>query len=376
MASLWHIASRHRAPWKWVPAPGLVSERGTAVRLRLQNPLSPLLDGAFVETALRAHFQPLLDPAFDGVLAAAYPHGVAFVLNGRSVERESARVERAALAVRVGRRRKPSAVGYLVRNGAPVSDDERGVAVSTLGKVIKRGWDWLGVSPARPDAIAGLIEVPGGSIDPNVVDTAAADSGFAAQVVQGGPNSGLWYVVGANWYIDHTSEMNPFIRPGGRADTLSNSTDQRVCRQALGLGNGDPVVVNFHTYNTICRGFSLDSMFAAFWRHEGFGSRDPLDPSAANGHEARRYIGAREPVNDPYRILEGFVHRSYAELKLLVRWAIWDADRRISTFVDTLHTFVRDNYIVQGNRCGEAWVVETVDRRYYKIRLDQNGPCP
>jgi len=36
----------------------------------------------------------------------------------------------------------------------------RGVAVSTYGKVIKRGWDWLGVTPANQDCIGGLIEAP------------------------------------------------------------------------------------------------------------------------------------------------------------------------------------------------------------------------
>jgi hypothetical protein len=57
------------------------------------------------------------------------------------------------------RRRKPEGQGYLLR--APeLREDDRGVAVSTLGKVIKRGWDWLGVAPASPDRIGGLIEVP------------------------------------------------------------------------------------------------------------------------------------------------------------------------------------------------------------------------
>ena len=34
------------------------------------------------------------------------------------------------------------------------------MAVSTLGKVIKRGWDWLGLAPSDPARIRGLIEVP------------------------------------------------------------------------------------------------------------------------------------------------------------------------------------------------------------------------
>jgi hypothetical protein len=42
----------------------------------------------------------------------------------------------------------------------PLPEDQRGVAISTLGKVIKRGWDWLGVTSLQPERINGLIEVP------------------------------------------------------------------------------------------------------------------------------------------------------------------------------------------------------------------------
>ena len=81
VATGWHLASRHRAPWKWVPPPGLVNERGTAVRLKLQNALSPLLDPGFLEGAMRRYYQPLLDPAFDYILAPHYPRGVSFAVN-------------------------------------------------------------------------------------------------------------------------------------------------------------------------------------------------------------------------------------------------------------------------------------------------------
>src|SRR5512145_415630 len=73
VATSWHMASRHRAPWKWTAPLGWVTQRGTAVRLKLRNPLSPLLDPGFIEGALRRHFEPLLDPAFDEFLAAHYP---------------------------------------------------------------------------------------------------------------------------------------------------------------------------------------------------------------------------------------------------------------------------------------------------------------
>ena len=83
VATTWRLASRHRAPWKWVPPPGRAAARGTAVRLRLTSALSPLLDPGFVETALRRHFQPLFDPALSEILGVRYPRGVRFVLNGQ-----------------------------------------------------------------------------------------------------------------------------------------------------------------------------------------------------------------------------------------------------------------------------------------------------
>ena len=161
VASLWHLASRHRAPWKWVPPAGIAPERGTAVRLRLQNALSPLLDAGYVEAAVRRHFQPLLDPAFAPQLEAHYRGGVQFKLNGVALEPQHwAATESATLEVRLARRRKPSATGYLVRESLPLPEDRRGLAISTFGKVIKRGWDWLGVTPATPDLVGGIIEVP------------------------------------------------------------------------------------------------------------------------------------------------------------------------------------------------------------------------
>lgn len=161
VATNWGLASRNRAPWQWTTPPGLVSERGTAVRLTLHNALSPLLESGFLETAIRSHFEPLLDPFFDDLLEEHYPRGVRFHLNGRELSREGRRaVELAPIALHVGRKRKPSAVGYLTREEAVIAEDQRGVAISTFGKVIKRGWDWLGVSPAAPELVSGLIEAP------------------------------------------------------------------------------------------------------------------------------------------------------------------------------------------------------------------------
>jgi Histidine kinase-, DNA gyrase B-, and HSP90-like ATPase len=160
VATSWRLASRHKAPWHWVPPPGLVGERGTAVRLKLRNPLSLLLESGFLEAALVRHFQPLFDPAFAEVLADHYPGGVRFEVNGFTVTTTAERGEQAGLLIRLRRKRRPSAVGRLLRVSVPLPEGQQGLAVSTLGKVIKRGWDWLGLFPAAPDRVAGLIEVP------------------------------------------------------------------------------------------------------------------------------------------------------------------------------------------------------------------------
>jgi Histidine kinase-, DNA gyrase B-, and HSP90-like ATPase len=161
VATVWRLASHHRAPWKWVPPPGLVAHRGTAVRLKLDNALSPLLDAGFIEAALRRHFEPLVHPALTDILATHYPDGVRFRVNGNPVEKQGWNVaQTAALAVRLPRKRKPAAVGFMVRDRLPLPEDRRGIAISTFGKVIRRGWDWLGVTPGSPEYVGGLMEVP------------------------------------------------------------------------------------------------------------------------------------------------------------------------------------------------------------------------
>lgn len=163
VATRWHLASRHRAPWRWVAPPGWVTTaQGTAVGLRLRNPLSPLLDPGYVEAVVRRHFEPLLDAAFDELLRERYPAGVGFVVNGGVIPKRGAHEDgRATIAAKLPRKKKPSAFGYLERSASPLPEDRQGIGVSTLGKVIRRGWDWIGMTPASPEQVAGLIEVPG-----------------------------------------------------------------------------------------------------------------------------------------------------------------------------------------------------------------------
>ena len=90
VATTWGLTNRKRAPWQWIQPPNLVGDRGTAVRLRLANPLSPLLDAALLETMLRRHFAPLFDARFDEVLADHYPNGVRFAINGAGLTKDRA----------------------------------------------------------------------------------------------------------------------------------------------------------------------------------------------------------------------------------------------------------------------------------------------
>ena len=160
VATRWHLASRHRAPWRWIPPAGMTSERGTAVRLILTNPLSPLLDAGYLEETIRRHFEPLLDGAFEELLRRHYAAGLAFEVDGRPVIRaEVSRSGRVPVAIRLGRRRTPSAVGYLERRPDGSSGPD-GIAISTFGKVIKRGWDWLGLGPTAAANVVGVIEAP------------------------------------------------------------------------------------------------------------------------------------------------------------------------------------------------------------------------
>lgn len=159
-ATSWRLAHRNRAPWSWIEPPHILDDDGTAVLLRLSNPLSQLLDPGFLEATVLRQFQPLFEPEFLDILASAYPAGFSIAVNGRAIIGPIRAAARYPIAIRIGRQRKPSGVGYLSLHDEPLPEPERGLAIGTRGKVIRRGWDWLGVTPNEPDRIEGLIEVP------------------------------------------------------------------------------------------------------------------------------------------------------------------------------------------------------------------------
>lgn len=161
-ATSWHLANRTRAPWTWIAPPHLLDgdAQGTAILLRLSNPLSQLLDAGFLEMTVLRNFQPLFEPEFLEILHESYPAGLSIILDGSVVVGPIRPALRSHFSIRVGRQRKPSGMGYLARHDESLPEPERGLAISTLGKVIRRGWDWVGLTPADPDRIEGLVEVP------------------------------------------------------------------------------------------------------------------------------------------------------------------------------------------------------------------------
>jgi Histidine kinase-, DNA gyrase B-, and HSP90-like ATPase len=161
VASQWHLAARHKAPWRWVPPMGMVTEQGTAVRLNLTDTFSPLTDAGYVEAVVRQHFQPLVDPAFDSVMSDIHKRAVTIEINGQPLAKPACSApEIAPLAIYMGRKRKPQASGYLFREPVALPENRRGIAISTYGKIIRAGWDWLGITPNASERIGGVIEVP------------------------------------------------------------------------------------------------------------------------------------------------------------------------------------------------------------------------
>ena len=161
VATTWRLATRYRAPWKWIQPLGLTGPRGTAVRLRLSNPLSPLIDVGYLEEAIRTHFAPLVDPVFDELLRRHYPGTVLIDVDGQPLTPAKPLIrDRVTIPIRMGRRRLPSAIAIVQRHDHPLPEDQQGIAISTFGKVIRRGWDWIGLSPASAWRVTGLVEAP------------------------------------------------------------------------------------------------------------------------------------------------------------------------------------------------------------------------
>jgi hypothetical protein len=163
LASRWWLEGSYHAPWEETASLGIIpGEKGTGVRLHLRHGAAPTLVSAeAVSEIIRRYFYPLLDDEFAKVLDHIYPEGVMVTVNGErvtvpTIERKAAQY----FVVRRGRRGKLMGIGFLVKTTRKLPEQQRGLAVSTFGKVIKRGWEWLGITPRNPALLTGIVEVP------------------------------------------------------------------------------------------------------------------------------------------------------------------------------------------------------------------------
>ena len=139
------------------------SSTGTAISIVFRDYNSELLKDSFIEQVLHTHFYPILDKEFmDRILRYVYKKGVAFFINDRKIalletEKPS---QRKSFLVKLGKRGRAVGIGFLDRHEEELPEDQRGMAISTYGKVIKRGWDWVGVTPRNPRCLTGIVEIP------------------------------------------------------------------------------------------------------------------------------------------------------------------------------------------------------------------------
>lgn len=178
-------------------------------------------------------------------------------------------------------------------------------------------------------------------IDPPVL-TNALDGVEVAQVNDGGPNHGIWYVTEPLYRMDRATELHPWLRDGSLELIGSNSKhDNRKCRDYLGIDKGDPVIINTFDFNLHCENDDLTPMLEAALQHEGYGS--VTSGPNANGHESRRRYFAELPEHDPHKDAEWIVGKTEAQLGERLRGvlSLIEADLRS---LGSDHTYVTGNW--------------------------------
>lgn len=168
-ATRWRLESSQRAPWELVEPQGILenSKSGTAVTLVFRE-ASLLIEPNYIEMVLQSHFHPLLDETFSEIFRSLYPQGIRFFVNQRALgtpeltplRGRKTFVVRASLSSNRSAKGKVVGVGFIGRSDDDLPETQYGIGISAYGKVIKRGWDWIGLTPKHPARVSGLVEVP------------------------------------------------------------------------------------------------------------------------------------------------------------------------------------------------------------------------
>ncbi len=160
----WYIKDKNHAPWEYIrPTYMVLGRSGTAIKIYLKSSGIKLLDVNFISNIILTNFLPILHPYFmDKILKRIYTKGIEILVNGKKVEyfEKNISKHREILIIKVGRKERPIGIGLIEKYKESIPEKEWGIAISTYGKVIKKGWDWLGLKIKNPDRITGLIEIP------------------------------------------------------------------------------------------------------------------------------------------------------------------------------------------------------------------------
>lgn len=163
-ATQWYLKNETTAPWKYIPFSGRVPySRGTAVALALPQDNLPLLTPDFLAKTIYHHYYPLFHwPLFNAILKHIYKKGVEFFINQKRITAPAIKsFKPEVFQIRLGgRSRKLVGMGYLAKTEVPAKLLFPGLGISTYGKVIKSGWEWIGLGPRQDWQIYGLVEVP------------------------------------------------------------------------------------------------------------------------------------------------------------------------------------------------------------------------
>lgn len=176
-ATEWRLTDDYRAPWKFIPFGGSIqSSRGTSVTIYFFDDQSSLLETDFTNDAIIKHFYPLLSEKFyQNILKYFYRKPVNFYVNGNKIilPEEGQEELQHWFYLTLGKNRRAIGAGFLVKTGiepgwlqkilgqaGTTASLPAGLWISTFGKVIKGGWDWLGILPKNSDSLVGLVEIP------------------------------------------------------------------------------------------------------------------------------------------------------------------------------------------------------------------------
>lgn len=137
-------------------------------------------------------------------------------------------------------------------------------------------------------------------------------NGVGRNEIEGGPNSGYWWISSISFDMFREGNLNPSAKPDAtRTHPIPNASNK--CISNLGIQTGQPIVANFYDYNDKCvKGKAYaEEMLEGWWGHEGFGVEGKV---GATGHESLGQAEAALPNNDPWIGVDTLVRQSELEL--------------------------------------------------------------